>query len=69
MHPAQTTITGNAGSATKVNNSLTLSKNNENTTFNGSAAKTISIPTIHYGTAEPENSLGQDGDIYLVLMD
>lgn len=69
VHPAQTTITGNAGSATKVNNSLTLSKNNENTTFNGSAAKTISIPTIHYGTAEPENSLGQDGDIYLVLMD
>ena len=69
VHPAQTTITGNAGSATKVNNSLTLTKNNTSTTFNGSAAKTISIPTIHYGTTEPENSLGQDGDIYLVLMD
>lgn len=69
VHPAQTTITGNAGSATKVNNSLTLTKNNANTTFNGSAAKSISIPTVHYGTDEPDNSLGQDGDIYLILMD
>lgn len=69
VHPAQTTITGNAGSATKVNNSLTLTKNNTNITFNGSAAKTVSIPTIHYGTDEPDNSLGQDGDIYLILMD
>jgi hypothetical protein len=69
VHPAQTTITGNAGSATKVNNSLTLTKNNTNTTFNGSAAKTISIPTIHYGTDEPDNSLGQDGDIYMILID
>lgn len=69
VHPAQTTITGNAGSATKVNNSLTLTKNNTNTTFNGSATKSISIPTVHYGTDEPDNSLGQDGDIYLILMD
>lgn len=69
VHPAQTTITGNAGSATKVNNSLTLTKNNTNTTFNGSAAKTVSIPTIHYGTDEPDNSLGQDGDIYMILID
>ena len=69
VHPAQTTITGNAGSATKVNNSLTLTKNNTNTTFNGSAAKTVSIPTIHYGIDEPDNSLGQDGDIYMILID
>ena len=69
VHPVQTTITGNAGSATKVNNSLTLTKNNTNTTFNGSAAKTVSIPTIHYGTDEPDNSLGQDGDIYMILID
>lgn len=69
VHPAQTTITGNAGSATKVNNSLTLTKNGSNTTFNGSAAKTISIPTIHYGSEAPSNTLGQDGDVYMIIID
>ena len=69
VHPLQTTITGNAGSATKVNNSLTLSKNGSNTTFNGSAAKTVSIPTIHYGSTEPAASLGQDGDVYMIIFE
>ena len=36
-------ITGNAGSASKVNNALTLNVNGENIVFDGSAAKSVSI--------------------------
>ena len=49
VHPAQTTITGNAGSATKVNKNLTIKLNGGSTegtnlfTFNGSAAKTVNV--------------------------
>lgn len=49
VHPAQTTITGNAGSATKVNKNLAIKLNGGSTegtnlfTFNGSAAKTVNI--------------------------
>ena len=49
MHPVQTSVSGNAGSANKVNNSLTIKLNSGETegtdlfTFNGSAAKTIDL--------------------------
>ena len=49
VHPVQTSVSGNAGSANKVNNSLTIKLNSGETegtdlfTFNGSAAKTIDL--------------------------
>ena len=57
VHPVQTTISGNAGSATKVNNSLIIKLNGGTTegtdlfTFNGSAAKTINITPAAIGAA------------------
>ena len=57
VHPAQTTITGNAGSATKVNNNLVVKLNGGSTeetnlfTFNGSAAKTVNITASSIGAA------------------
>lgn len=52
--------------AGKMSNTLTLTKNGSNSTYNGSAATTVTIPTIHTGTGAPAASLGQDGDIYIV---
>lgn len=49
VHPLQTTVSGNAGSANKVNSNLVIKLNSGSTegtnlfTFNGSAAKTINI--------------------------
>lgn len=57
VHPAQTTVSGNAGSATKVNNSLAIKLNGGSTegtnlfTFNGSAAKTVDITPNAIGAA------------------
>ena len=57
VHPAQTTVSGNAGSATKVNNSIIIKLNGGSTegtnlfTFNGSAAKTINITPSAIGAA------------------
>ncbi len=54
-HPAQTTITGNAGSADKVNNSMKVQLNGGTTedtnqfTFDGSAAKTVNITLSSLG--------------------
>lgn len=70
LNPDVTNISGNAASATtanKVSKTLTVSKNGTNTVFDGSTARTISVPTVHYGTEEPSDSLGQDGDIYIVI--
>lgn len=25
------------------------------------------VPTVYHGTTEPDNSLGEDGDIYILL--
>ena len=57
VHPLQTTVSGNAGSATKVNNNLVVKLNSGTTegtnlfTFNGSAAKTINITPSAIGAA------------------
>lgn len=57
VHPLQTTISGNAGSATKVNNNLVIKFNSGSTegtnmfTFNGSAAKTVNITPGNIGAA------------------
>jgi len=50
----------------KLGNTLTLTKNRSDISFNGSAAQTVIIPTIHNGPGVPAASLGQDGDIYIV---
>lgn len=57
VHPLQTTVSGNAGSANKVNNSLAIKLNSGTTegtnlfTFNGSAAKTINITPAGIGAS------------------
>ena len=57
VHPLQTTISGNAGSATKVNNNLAIKLNGGTTegtdlfTFNGSSAKTINITPSSIGAS------------------
>lgn len=62
VHPAQTTISGNAGSASKVNNSLTVKLNGGSTegtnlfTFNGSAAKSVNITPSAIGAAASSHS-------------
>lgn len=61
------TSAGTADSAGYVTNKLTLQKNNVNTEYNGSAAKTIKIPTVHSGISTPSSGTGQDGDIYILL--
>ena len=56
-HSLQTTVSGNAGSANKVNNNLVVKLNGGTTegtnmfTFNGSAAKTINITPSSIGAA------------------
>lgn len=68
----QMTWDGSTGTLTattfagKMSNTLTLTKNGSNSTYNGSAATTITIPTVHTGTGVPAASLGQNGDIYIV---
>ena len=57
IHPLQTTVSGNAGSADKVNNNLVVKLNSGTTegtnmfTFNGSAAKSIDITPGGIGAA------------------
>lgn len=64
IHPLQTTISGNAGSATKVNNNLKIqlnggtSEGSSQFTFNGSAAKTINITPANIG-ADPKGSINR----------
>lgn len=57
----------NATTANKVNHSLTLLNNGTTIVFDGSADGSIIIPTVHYGSGVPNNALGQDGDIYMVI--
>ena len=58
VHPLQTTVSGNAGSADKVNSNLVVKLNSGTTegtdmfTFNGSAAKSINITPSAIGAAE-----------------
>jgi hypothetical protein len=54
------------GAASSVAQSLKLTKNRVDVSFNGSAAQTVIIPTVHTGPGVPAASLGQDGDIYIV---
>lgn len=54
------------GAASSVAQSLKLTKNGSDISFNGSAAQTVTIPTIHTGTGVPASTLGQNGDIYIV---
>lgn len=72
VHPAQTTISGNAGSANKVNSNLVIKLNSGSTegtnlfTFNGSAAKTINITASSIGAAASSHThdyLPLDGGI------
>ena len=55
VHPLQTTVSGNAGSADKVNNNLVIKINGGTTegtnmfTFNGSAGKTINLTAANLG--------------------
>lgn len=57
VHPAQTSVTGNAGSADKVNKNLVIKLNSGTTegtnlfTFNGSAAKTVNITPANIGAS------------------
>lgn len=57
VHPAQTSVSGNAGSANKVNNNLIIKFNGGSTegtnlfTFNGSAAKTVNITPAGIGAS------------------
>jgi hypothetical protein len=68
VHPEQTSVTGNAGSANKVNNALTISLNGTSQgAYDGSGAKNINITPsaigaaaashgthVTFGTADPE---------------
>ena len=69
LNPKIVDITGNAGTADQVNHSLTLLTNGTTVVFNGSTDGSIVIPTVHYGTSAPSDSLGQDGDIFMVVGD
>lgn len=52
-HPVQTSVSGNAGSANKVNNTLSIQLNGGTaTTFDGSAAKSINITPDGIGAAK-----------------
>ena len=52
VHPLQTTISGNAGSASKVNNALTIQANGTSLgSFDGSSAKTFNITASGIGAA------------------
>lgn len=53
VHPLQTSVSGNAGSANKVNNTLSIQLNGgDATTFDGSAAKSIDITPAGIGASE-----------------
>ena len=55
MHPAQTTITGNAGTATKLSTARTISLSGDatgSTTFDGSANKSIPVTLVNSGVEE-----------------
>lgn len=64
VHPLQTTISGNAGSATKVNNNMVVKLNGGTTegtnlfTFNGSAAKNINITPAAIGAEPAQKTVG-----------
>ena len=52
VHPLQTSVSGNAGSANKVNNALSIQLNGgDATTFDGSAAKSIDITPAGIGAS------------------
>lgn len=56
VHPLQTTVSGNAGSANKVNNALSIQLNGGTATaFDGSAAKSINITPASIGAAAAHN--------------
>ena len=67
VHPLQTSVSGNAGSANKVNNSMVIKLNGGATegtnlfTFNGSAGKTVNITASLIGAA---NSSHDHNDKY-----
>lgn len=65
-YAGSTSAGGIATSAAKVENKLTLTKNNAASEYNGSAAISLTVPTVHTGTAVPASSLGQNGDIYIL---
>ena len=57
VHPLQTTISGNAGSADKVNNALSIQLNGGTaTSFDGSTAKSINITPASIGAAEASHN-------------
>lgn len=59
VHPLQTTISGNAGSATKVNNALSIQLNGGTaTSFDGSAAKNINITPTAIGAEPAQKTVG-----------
>ena len=56
VHPVQTSVSGNAGSANKVNNALSIQLNGGTaTTFDGSATKSINITPVSIGAAAAHN--------------
>jgi hypothetical protein len=56
VHPLQTSVSGNAGSANKVNNALSIQLNGGTATaFDGSAAKSINITPASIGAAAAHN--------------
>ena len=56
VHPLQTSVSGNAGSANKVNNALSIQLNGGTaTSFDGSAAKSINITPASIGAAAAHN--------------
>ena len=56
VHPLQTTVSGNAGSANKVNNALSIQLNGGTaTSFDGSDAKSINITPASIGAAANHN--------------
>jgi hypothetical protein len=56
VHPVQTSVSGNAGSANKVNNALSIQLNGGTATaFDGSAAKSINITPASIGAAAAHN--------------
>ena len=56
VHPVQTSVSGNAGSANKVNNALSIQLNGGTaTSFDGSATKSINITPASIGAAAAHN--------------
>ena len=56
VHPLQTSVSGNAGSADKVNNALSIQLNGGTaTSFDGSATKSINITPASIGAAAAHN--------------